>query len=202
MPALITNNASRTKSRGTHAGALKARHNGEHWRAPAVPEADASPMVLKAVRELEHGRQRSKKVADTERMRERKRRGGTARLTHAGYAAARKINALDAEKAEAEDAEVDDRESCALGASQAEVGEHDADVSASQQISLGDLIKPAKPHKRKAEDFEVIPKVRSVIALDDLAPTVPELDEPWEHVTLEDEHDLAPSYAQVVATAA
>jgi len=64
------------------------------------------------------------------------------------------------------------------------------------------LIKPAKVHKRKAEDFEVIPQVRSVIVLDDQIAATPELDEPWEHVTAEDEERIiGPSYAQIVASA-
>ncbi|KAH9926422.1 uncharacterized protein B0H18DRAFT_1118922 [Fomitopsis serialis] len=217
MPALTNNNsATRTKLRGvgpahvTPVSALKAQRNGEQPPAPGGPETDtSSPAVLKAVREFEHGRQRTRRAADTERMRERKerkRRGGAApravRPTHSGHA--RKVDVTGAEDVEERDG---DGESYPLAASQAELGEDpagtaDLDVSASQQISLEAFIKPAKLHKRKAEDFEVVPKVRSVIALDDHAPPLPEVDEPWEHVTLEDEHDLAPSYAQVVATAA
>ncbi|TFY63221.1 hypothetical protein EVJ58_g3378 [Rhodofomes roseus] len=177
MPALTnTNNATRTKLRGVHVtpvSALKAQRNAEHAAAPALPDNDASsPAVLKAVREFEHGRHRVKRAADTERMRERKerkRRGGAARSTHAGHA--RKVDALDV------DVEDGGRARAGRGARRAE------------ELALA------------AEDFEVVPKVRSVIALDDHAPAIPELDEPWEHVILEDEHDLAPSYAQIVAAA-
>ncbi|KAH9830466.1 uncharacterized protein C8Q71DRAFT_367083 [Rhodofomes roseus] len=215
MPALTnTNNATRTKLRGVHVtpvSALKAQRNAEHAAAPALPDNDASsPAVLKAVREFEHGRHRAKRAADTERMRERKerkRRGGAARSTHAGHA--RKVDALDVDVEDGDARELDgERGVLRSSHSQVELDEAlagsgvaDPDGGASQQISLEDLIRPAKSHRRKAEDFEVVPKVRSVIALDDHAPAIPELDEPWEHVILEDEHDLAPSYAQIVAAA-
>jgi len=221
MPALTNNNsATRTKLRGvgpahvTPVSALKAQRNGEQPPASVRPETDtSSPAVLKAVREFEYGRQRTKRAADTERMRERKerkRRGGAApravRPTHSGHA--RKVDMTGAEDVEDADERDGDGENYPLNASQTDLREDpagiaDLDVSASQQISLEAFIKPAKLHKRKAEDFEVIPKVRSVIALDDHAPPpLPEVDEAWEHVTLDDEHDLAPSYAQVVSTAA
>jgi len=74
------------------------------------------------------------------------------------------------------------------------------------EVNLADLLKPSKARRvRGSADFEVVPRVRSVIALDEFPPTGHdlELDEPWEHV-YEEEHatsdrGINPSYAQVVA---
>lgn len=80
-----------------------------------------------------------------------------------------------------------------------------ADVKATQgvRVNLSDLVVQRKPHKRNVDGFEVIPPIRSVIALDDVG-NVPDMDvdEPWEHIYANDGvAQLArPSYARVVDT--
>jgi hypothetical protein len=52
-------------------------------------------------------------------------------------------------------------------------------------------------------DYEMIPRIRSVIALDEADDIDSELDEPWEHVFNEDkkalDSDKKPSYAEIVS---
>jgi hypothetical protein len=49
-------------------------------------------------------------------------------------------------------------------------------------------------------DFEVVPHIRSVIALDDNTPDELDIDEPWEHIYSTDcEENKGLSYAQVAA---
>jgi len=52
------------------------------------------------------------------------------------------------------------------------------------KINLSEIImlSQRKPRKPNADDFEVIPHIRSVIALDDVANHDMDLDEPWEHI--------------------
>ena len=69
---------------------------------------------------------------------------------------------------------------------------------------LGSLIAPAAADDGRFDadaDFELVPHIRSVIALDDAMDDASELDEPWEYVSGETEGEVrkAPSYAQVVA---
>jgi len=76
-------------------------------------------------------------------------------------------------------------------------------------VQLADLLEDTIPTKNKKKprrnakdgDFEVIPHVRSVIALDDKAAPEPEIDEPWEHIYGADEDQLVhePSYASIAA---
>ena len=94
-----------------------------------------------------------------------------------------------------------------------------------REVRLADLVRPAKKAHRKQgcgaccfrgsltapaaadgrfdadADFELVPHIRSVIALDDAMDDAGELDEPWEYVSGEGEGEgrKAPSYAQVVA---
>ncbi|EPS94757.1 hypothetical protein FOMPIDRAFT_1063066 [Fomitopsis schrenkii] len=205
MPAATTfvrRNVNKLMAVGpTHvisASTLKARRKSAQPATATGPDAlDAdvsSTTVLQAVRDFANDRQRAQKAAH---RKERKRRTAS-QATHAGFA--RKVSSLGMEEAEACEDEGE------LGASQAEIdvdATDDVNAGASPPITLRVLIKPAKVPKRKAEDFEVIPKVRAVIALDDPAPALPEVDEPWEHIDLEDEdgHDHQPSYAQVLAAA-
>jgi len=71
-------------------------------------------------------------------------------------------------------------------------------------LTLGDLISKPRRHKAKKLDFEVIPPVRAVIALDDFGHDF-EADEPWEYVTGAYLNDAptwkALSYAQAAAPA-
>ena len=55
-----------------------------------------------------------------------------------------------------------------------------------------------------AGEFELVPGVPVVIALDDQIPDEAELDEPWEHISadeLDEKRVVPPSYATVVANA-
>ncbi|KAH0837867.1 hypothetical protein J3R83DRAFT_6095 [Lanmaoa asiatica] len=68
------------------------------------------------------------------------------------------------------------------------------------ELTLGDLISRPRRPKAKQLDFEVIPPIRAVIALDDV-----EADEPWEYITRASLNDgsawVGKSYAQAVASA-
>ncbi|KIL00822.1 hypothetical protein PAXRUDRAFT_539632 [Paxillus rubicundulus Ve08.2h10] len=71
-------------------------------------------------------------------------------------------------------------------------------------LTLGDLISKPRRHKAKKLDFEVIPPIRAVIALDDFGHDL-EADEPWEYISGACLNDAstwkALSYAQVAAPA-
>ncbi|KAH9914638.1 uncharacterized protein BXZ73DRAFT_54876 [Epithele typhae] len=77
---------------------------------------------------------------------------------------------------------------------------------AAEQLRLGAFpVKPAKARKTKAGEFELVPGMPVVIALDDHLAADAELDEPWEHISadeLDEKRVLPPSYATVVANAA
>ncbi|KAJ8590549.1 hypothetical protein M405DRAFT_861279 [Rhizopogon salebrosus TDB-379] len=70
------------------------------------------------------------------------------------------------------------------------------------KISLADFVtfKAKKPSKAQDADFEVLPPVRSVIALDDFGRDI-EVDEPWEFISLTPESPAwkGLSYAQAAA---
>ncbi|KAG6335455.1 hypothetical protein ID866_3629 [Astraeus odoratus] len=69
------------------------------------------------------------------------------------------------------------------------------------ELTLADLVSVPRPRKGKKLDFEVIPPIRAVIALDDIALDV-EPDEPWEYVSrasLDNEFTQGRSYAQAAA---
>ncbi|OAX39216.1 hypothetical protein K503DRAFT_799829 [Rhizopogon vinicolor AM-OR11-026] len=72
------------------------------------------------------------------------------------------------------------------------------------KIALADFVtfKTKKPSKALDADFEVLPPVRSVIALDDFGRDI-EADEPWEFITLTPESPAwkGLSYAQAAALA-
>ncbi|KAH7924485.1 hypothetical protein BV22DRAFT_1129787 [Leucogyrophana mollusca] len=73
------------------------------------------------------------------------------------------------------------------------------------EVKLADLIslRPRKAPKGRDSEFEVVPRVRSVIALDEFGYDV-ELDEPWEYVSLTAEQPAwrGMSYAQAATTGA
>lgn len=222
MPALLTTSLS-TKSR---LGALV--HSTDDTSSADATATDASteptpttpapesPAVLKAVRAYEHDRHRAKKTAETERTRERKERKRslgapcharpcrTAAHAHGRRSAARGVFKGGADLEEREDALLApvacEYEREERGAVDSETIPQRQDV---RELGIHVLLKPARAHKHRADDFEVIPNVRSVIVLDDHISATPDVDEPWEHVTAEDaEKDSAPSYAQIVASAA
>ncbi|KAH8836074.1 hypothetical protein DL96DRAFT_1576596 [Flagelloscypha sp. PMI_526] len=55
------------------------------------------------------------------------------------------------------------------------------------EVKLADLIATAKPRKTKAGDFEVIPQIRPVIALDDNVNHDISMDETWEYIPRDEE---------------
>lgn len=76
-------------------------------------------------------------------------------------------------------------------------------------VNLSELVASSqrKPRKLNVDDFEVIPSIRSVIALDDVANVHDmDLEEPWEHIYADDREGRVPdgvgkpSYARVVGT--
>ena len=92
------------------------------------------------------------------------------------------------------------------------------------EVDLTNLMKPAKPrktkrgmshlsshpsslstharHRRIADgDFEVLPSVRRVVALDDRLDGELEADEPWEHLSMDGEDEKVFSYAEIAAIA-
>jgi len=71
------------------------------------------------------------------------------------------------------------------------------------EVDLGKIMRLGRTRKPKAGDFEVVPSLRSVVALDDRftadSPmTLEEYDEPWEYVDDEMEGGKAPSYADLL----
>ncbi|PCH34405.1 hypothetical protein WOLCODRAFT_15304 [Wolfiporia cocos MD-104 SS10] len=205
------------------AAAVAAATSPDANAAPPQPARDAdTASAYKSVREYEHDRHRAKKSVETERLRERKER---KRRVRAGECAARPYSRAahcGGRKTGAKNMAIYVEEEDVKGAENAEGAERDAREDAHEHgldfdggvvVQLPDvmmrdvefkvLVKQAKPRKRRADDFEVVPKVRSVIALDDSAATAPaEMDEPWEHISMDDEERVsAPSYAQIVASA-
>lgn len=58
------------------------------------------------------------------------------------------------------------------------------DSSSGVKVNLSEImmLSQKKPRKSSADDFELIPHIRSVIALDDAVVHDMDLDEPWEHI--------------------
>jgi len=74
-----------------------------------------------------------------------------------------------------------------------------------REVPLSALVRPVKPRgvKTKEGEFEFLPPVKNVIALDDVDTNVP--DEPWEYVSSvggEDEARKIFSYAEIVSKSA
>jgi len=111
--------------------------------------------------------------------------------------------------AEDEDVDVHDVLKGVRGA----VAKKEPNAALKPEVKLADLIKPGsirKSRKNKDNDFEVVPAVRSVIVLDELAfmhdtPAPRDLEQEWEHVYHSDGDDSdsstiisTPTYAHVV----
>ncbi|KAG6884035.1 hypothetical protein C0993_001949 [Termitomyces sp. T159_Od127] len=70
------------------------------------------------------------------------------------------------------------------------------------EVALSDFLIARKPRRGREQDFEVVPPLRSVIVLDDIATPELDFDEPWEHVYASDadnNHRPELSYAKIVA---
>ncbi|OBZ68635.1 hypothetical protein A0H81_11539 [Grifola frondosa] len=173
---------------------------------PSAGTPAAENSVVKAVRAYERERQRTKKAVDWERTRERRERqrntgGHAARICtrHCRGASGRHSRRM-------REGNDDERES------EGTCGEpHSPDASArsagsSDEVDIARLIRPAKARKSKLADFEIVPNIPSVIVLDDYTMAEPEMDEPWEHIMVDELEEKAitveaPSYARVVASA-
>ncbi|KAL5533786.1 hypothetical protein ACEPAG_246 [Sanghuangporus baumii] len=188
--------------------------------SPALPQP--SQLDAKDRRAYEVARQRAKRLEDRRKARNQKaaKHGWLAGITGRGVRGAAQegdvreatVVNTDGLKWEATARESQSKPDTA-GVAGLEVRE------AQVTVRLEDLIRVAKVRKQKAGDFEVVPHIRAVIALDesDFAcdaegtkiPT-PSLDfDDWEHVASssdtssseDDEPCKAPSYAQVVSNA-
>ncbi|EIW63855.1 uncharacterized protein TRAVEDRAFT_41282 [Trametes versicolor FP-101664 SS1] len=200
-----------------------------------APEAPTSPRplspllhvendgtILKAVRAYERDRQRSKKTKErTERERERERQraaaaaatptsdGRPCRHCPSTSPSARRTGlALTLTSASTKE-----DTSLAHGTPGsplveeiiADVVERETRARGSLEVHLAQLVKPAKARRSKAGEFELVPAIPLVIALDDALAEDAELDEPWEHISadeLDEKRAAPPSYATVVASTA
>ncbi|KAI0326771.1 hypothetical protein GY45DRAFT_1339250 [Cubamyces sp. BRFM 1775] len=198
--------------------------------SPLVPLENES-IVLRAARAYERDRQRVKKTkerAERERHKLQKQQqrattagggagpgsDGRAPRQHAREASARKavaspgsgMNGADAVLKPAVGslcvgveeiiADVVERESRARG---------DVSPERPREVPLEELVKPGRARRTKAGEFEMIPGIPVVIALDEHIAEDAELDEPWEHISadeLDEKRVAPPSYATVVATTA
>ncbi|OJT04571.1 hypothetical protein TRAPUB_4841 [Trametes pubescens] len=186
--------------------------------------AENDGVIFKAVRAYERDRQRSKKTKErTERERERERQRAAAATgttspdgrpcrhcpSNSTSTSARRTGlALSLTSASTkEDA------SLAHGTPGsplveeiiADVVERETRARGSLEVHLAQLVKPAKARRSKAGEFELVPAIPLVIALDDALADDAELDEPWEHISadeLDEKRAAPPSYATVVASTA
>jgi len=144
---------------------------------------------VKDRRAYEHGRQKVKKAADFVKMKTQKARV----VIDPSWP---RVPSREKEKLVA-DEEVD---------SDAVLVDDGRDIVISDvkfDVKLADLIMTRKPQRRNDSDFEVIPHLRSVIVLDDVATHDVSVDEPWEHIFGEDETVAcvkAPSYANILGS--
>jgi len=173
----------------------------------------APPKLHKDARAYDHERQRLKKAADFVKMRARKAQqgaGGPGGKAHHRTGSGKdsmegaQLSEKGARLQEQEDIEYDEvGEGLVLSNSRKEnVGIVTAMTDqARYEVKLADLIRPGKQRKPKGDgDFEVVPHIRSVIALDDNTPDELDIDEPWEHIYSTDcEENKGLSYAQVAA---
>ncbi|KAI0658397.1 hypothetical protein C8Q70DRAFT_917642 [Cubamyces menziesii] len=199
--------------------------------SPLAPLENES-IVLRAARAYERDRQRAKKTkerAERERHKLQKQQqrasaGGGAgsgpdgraprQYQHQREGSARKVVAAPASGVNGADAVL----APAVGAVCVGVEEIIADVVEREgrargdvslerplEVPLEELVKPGKARRSKAGEFEIIPGMPVVIALDEHVVEDAELDEPWEHISadeLDEKRVAPPSYATVVATTA
>ncbi|KAF8435654.1 hypothetical protein L210DRAFT_3648350 [Boletus edulis BED1] len=144
-------------------------------------------VATKEVRAHEHARHRTKERREHALTKERKEK-----------AAALSMESWDGEEPKEARSAQEGAPRTPVQALGPELGSGHDVRSSFTELTLGDLIsKPRRP-KAKQLDFEVIPPIRAVIALDDA-----EADEPWEYITRASLNDAwkGKSYAQAVASA-
>ncbi|KAF7796190.1 hypothetical protein EIP86_007364 [Pleurotus ostreatoroseus] len=156
-------------------------------KAPVTSETP-SPGVLKAVRAYEQRQKSRTKRADTKGGRQAHNVRCADHLTVSGLSCACYPH-LDGScdywpkmmhpQVGSEEIHDDDHE-----AIENEGAPTEEDRPMAIEVSLVELLKPAKTRKTKAYQqacgFEVVPNVRSVLALDEVVTSEPEIDEPWE----------------------
>ncbi|KAI0082166.1 hypothetical protein K474DRAFT_1655499 [Panus rudis PR-1116 ss-1] len=187
--------------------------------------------VLKAVREFEHGRQRARKSAETSHWKEQKARHRQLKADRAqgvihppsAYLRPRQGRARAQDVVHDERVLSDDSDWDAPEAAEPEPVDSPRQWRGEAlEVDLMNLAKPAKKRKSKgmhiflsvplqcdligsiaAGDFEVIPKMPSVIVLEDCRTPTPEDDEAWECLSAAsddvDRKRPVPSYAEVAA---
>jgi len=195
-----------------HAFLLFQQHP-HHLYHRASMNATTDVGVTKAVREFEHGRQRAKKTERTAHYRAEKAFNKQLKAAHVsplvyqekkpGHMSVRGLRTNLTERADrdlesSEDSGVEEDYWLEVPLSSKKSDEK-------VEIDLTAIMQPAKSRKSKAGDFEVLPSVRSVVALDDkFTADVPmEIDEPWECIDADDESGVGPrrktlSYADVL----
>ncbi|TFK89859.1 hypothetical protein K466DRAFT_597441 [Polyporus arcularius HHB13444] len=186
--------------------------------APTSPQPESESIVLKAKRAYERDRQRVKKRKErADRERERERNASHSDVVSAEAGLGRRTGSHGAGRAgakprlvsDAVDEKSDERDvfpsSPGLEEIIADIVEREAQargLAEPVRVHLEQLVKPSKTRKSKAGEFELVPGMPVVIALDDLDEA--ELDEPWEHISadeLDEKRVEPPSYATVLANA-
>ncbi|KAG8219340.1 hypothetical protein J3R82DRAFT_223 [Butyriboletus roseoflavus] len=140
-------------------------------------------IVAKEVRAHEHARHRTK---------ERKEKAAAVRVLPVGFKVTHGTKLVRKLSMESWDGEEPKDQRPAPAAPPRD------NTSSFTKLTLGDLISKPRRSKPKQFDFEVIPPIRAVIALDDV-----EADEPWEYITRASVNDgsawRGKSYAQAVS---
>ncbi|KAI0673905.1 hypothetical protein C8Q78DRAFT_1076858 [Trametes maxima] len=178
--------------------------------SPLIPAEDS--IVSKAVRAYERDRQRARKTKErTERELEKQQQRDQRAAAGPDARACRHCRDGSGKRAEA-----GARESAVLAPVSPGVEEIIADVVEREravrgtvnrplEVHLAQLVKPSRARRSKAGEFEIIPGIPVVIALDEHIAEEAELDEPWEHISadeLDEKRVAPPSYATVVASTA
>ncbi|KAI0370014.1 hypothetical protein BV20DRAFT_966996 [Pilatotrama ljubarskyi] len=192
--------------------------------APPPPSSPLGPLendsiVLKAVRAYERDRKRAKKTKErTERERERERERLIGRGAATDGRACRHCRDGSGRRTGGAATPVDVKEDTVLSPPEATCVEEiiadvveregrargELEVGRPLEVHLEALAKPGKSRRSKTGEFELIPGMPVVIALEDHAEEA-ELDEPWEHISADelDEKRVEPrSYATIVASTA
>ncbi|KAF8814473.1 hypothetical protein BYT27DRAFT_7206119 [Phlegmacium glaucopus] len=182
---------------------------------PGISAEGISPQDRdRDARAYEHERQRAKQAGEWTKRRARKvTRQGTTGAAHAGrrskswrdgkveldadvYAALPRRRDIGRNTAKVQEVSLPP----SGGGTDSSSGAQGVGVNLSELV----VVSHRRPRKRNVDDFEVIPPVRSVIALDDVAVLHDmDLDEPWEHIYADDREGKVgqlhgPSYARVV----
>ncbi|KAI0354738.1 hypothetical protein OH77DRAFT_488088 [Trametes cingulata] len=163
--------------------------------SPLIPLENDS-IVLKAVRAYERDRKRAKKTKErTEREREREREreqrvSGTGATSdgracrHCRDGSGRRTGAAAA-PVDLEDTVLSPPEATCVEDIIADVVEREGRARGELEVRIEALAKPGKVRRSKVGEFELIPGIPVVIALDEHTEEA-ELDEPWEHISADE----------------